>query len=149
MLHNGLTLMKIAEKEINSKTEVANTLDYIYRQLGRLRVLNRLPRSDMSSNTLENRSRDVKSAIMHHIAINLSHQCNRLGLGGSYLTFGKLMLGRITTTILLGDKTQFSQVEFEKAIDEFNFELMQFGHSIGFKTFDMVRGIWLSNVVIE
>ena len=52
------------------------------------------------------------------------------------------MLGRITMTILLGDKTKVSWVELEKAIDEFNFELMHFGHSIGFKTFDMVKGIW-------
>ena len=81
-------MRKIAEKEINSKTEVGNTLDYIYRQLGRLRVLNQLPKSEISSDALENRSRDVKSAVMRYIAINLSHQCNRLGLGGSHLIMG-------------------------------------------------------------
>lgn len=51
------------------------------------------------------------------------------------------MLGRIATIILLEDKTKSSQVEFEKAIDEFNFELMHFGDSIGFKIYDMVKGI--------
>lgn len=81
-------MRKIAEKEINSKTDVGNALDYIYRQLGRFRVLNQLPKSEISSDALENRSRDVKSTVMRYIAINLSHQCNRFGLGDSHLTMG-------------------------------------------------------------
>ena len=89
MVYSSLILMrKIAEKEIDSKTEVSDTLDYIYRQLGRLRMLNQLPKNEISSDALENRRRDVKSAVMRYIAVNLSHQCNRLGLGGSHLILG-------------------------------------------------------------
>ena len=73
---------KIADREIHLKTEIEDTLDYIYRQLGRLHVLNGLPQSEIPSEALENRSRDVKSAAMVYIAVNLSHQCNRLGIGG-------------------------------------------------------------------
>jgi phosphoribosylamine-glycine ligase len=112
------------------KTEIEETLDYIYRQLGRLRVLNNLPKIETSSEALENRSRDVKSAAMVYIAVNLSHQCNKLGIGG-----------KVVATVFLGDQTESSRPDLDKAIDEFNAELLHFGESIGFRTFDLVQGI--------
>ena len=72
--------VQIADKEISLKAEIEESLDYIHRQLGRLRVLDNLPRS---SEPLENRSRDVKSAAMVDVTVNLAHQYNRLGIPGS------------------------------------------------------------------
>ena len=69
------------------KLEIEETLDYIYRQLGRLNVIYELPKAGISSNPLKNRSLDVKSAVMMYIAVHLSHECNRLGVGGTLRNF--------------------------------------------------------------
>jgi hypothetical protein len=52
-----------------------------------------------------------------------------------------LTTGRIAETILQGDgERALSGVDLEKAIREFNAELVAFGISIGFRTFDTVQG---------
>ena len=74
--------LKIADRELAMKAEVEKTLDYIYRQLGQLRVVNDLPDTGVTSEPLMNRALDVRSAVMTYIAIHIRHDYNPLGIGG-------------------------------------------------------------------
>lgn len=52
-------------------------------------MVGRLPNSasGLSSVELQNRSLDVKSAVIIYIAVHLSHECTRFGIGGISLEF--------------------------------------------------------------
>ena len=64
------------------------------------------------------------------------------------LVWGLLILGRIAKTILQGHgEREVSGVDLDKAIQEFNSELVTFGTSIGFRTFDTVHGTTLYYLV--
>jgi hypothetical protein len=64
------------------RAEINRTLDHVYRQLGQLQVIADLPEAGVPSNAVTNSALDVKSAVMIYVAMQLSHECNRLGIGG-------------------------------------------------------------------
>jgi len=75
---------QITDGEVGRGEEIQSTLDYVHRQLGQLHVIASLPNSDVPSEALVNSALDVKSAVMTYVAVHLSHQCNRLGIGGNF-----------------------------------------------------------------
>jgi hypothetical protein len=85
---------------------------------------------------------DVQSAALNYISAHLAHECSRLGIGGNLIPSDFfLILGRIAKTILQGaTERQTTVVNLEKAIQEFNSEILTFGASVGFRTFDTVHG---------
>lgn len=57
--------------------------------------------------------------------------------------------GRVATTIFKGDEGCTSAgVELKEAIVEFNATLALFGHSVGFQTFEEVKGIIYTFIII-
>jgi len=76
---------KISDQEVGSKETVEKTLDYISRQVGRLRIIHELPLRSHSvvSEALANRSLDVKTAAFNYISIHWAHECTRLGIAGT------------------------------------------------------------------
>jgi hypothetical protein len=82
VLVNNKSDLKIADRELARKKEVERILDYIYRQLGQLGVINNLPDSGVRPIALMNRALDVKSAAMTYIAVHIIHESNRLGIIG-------------------------------------------------------------------
>jgi hypothetical protein len=75
---------QITDDEVGRVADIDKTLDYVYRQLGQLRIIKNLPKSEVPSEALVNSALDVKSAVVMYIAVHLSHQCNRLGIGGYF-----------------------------------------------------------------
>ena len=75
---------QITDSEVGRGADIDKTLDYVYRQLGQLRVIESLPKSKVPSEALVNSALDVKSAVMMYIAVHLSHQYIRLGIGGYF-----------------------------------------------------------------
>jgi len=57
-------------------------LDYMYRHLGQLAVVDDLPDIMVPSIPLSNRALDVKSAALIYLAVHIRHQGNRLGITG-------------------------------------------------------------------
>lgn len=74
--------VQITEGEVGRGAEIEETLDYVYRQLGQLRIIADLPKSHVPTEPVLNSALDVKSAVMMYVAVNLSHQCNRFGIAG-------------------------------------------------------------------
>ena len=60
--------------------------NYVYRQLGQLGIIPGLPMSQVPTEPVINSALDVKSAVMTYVAVNLSHQYNRVGVAGRSLT---------------------------------------------------------------
>jgi hypothetical protein len=106
--------------------------------------MHNLPNRDhgVSSEALGNRSVDVQSAALNYISAHLVHECSRLGIGGNLIPSDFfLILGRIAKTILQGaTERQTTVLNLERAIQEFNSEILTFGTSVGFRTFDTVHG---------
>jgi hypothetical protein len=82
MFFLAFLIQEIADDEFALKAEIEKALDYIYYQLGQLYVIHDLPVSSVPSEALINRALNVKSAVLTYIATHLSHDCNRLGIGG-------------------------------------------------------------------
>jgi hypothetical protein len=78
-----LNNVKVADGEVSRRDEVTQMLDYIHRQLGQLKILNDLPRIDISCIALENRALDVESAVLTYLAVHICREGNRLGIIGN------------------------------------------------------------------
>jgi hypothetical protein len=121
--------------------EIETRLDYISRQLEQLRIVERLPHSDVSAQALINSAMDVQSAVMNYIAIQIRHQSGSFGIVGIPKTVqGSLTLGKTATTFVKGDELGTAGTKLENAVGTFNSALSHFGHGVGFKTFDTVEG---------
>lgn len=71
-------LIQIVDGELETETQ----LDYISRQLEQLRIVERLPQSDVSAQALINSAMDVQSAVMNYIAVQIRHQSTAFGIVG-------------------------------------------------------------------
>jgi hypothetical protein len=67
------------------KEDIEKTLDYIYRQLGQLRIINDLPNCGVPAQELRNRALDVKSGVMLYIAVHLAYELNHTSIGGKVI----------------------------------------------------------------
>jgi len=82
--------LQIAEKEINRKKEVLQTLEYICQQFGHLKVVKSVPPhigQDVQTR-LMNRAMDVRSACILYLAAHIKHDKIWLGTIGNILPPG-------------------------------------------------------------
>ena len=123
--------------------EVEKRLEYISRQLGRLDIIQTLPKSEVSPDEVIDCAMDVRSAIMIYLAVNIS----RLSRKGN--TTGLIIdtyLGIDFRDLVTKSGQEFSEAEndLQSAIQEFNSALSHFSHSISFtdrfRTFEEVKG---------
>jgi hypothetical protein len=137
----------MADREITRKGEIEDMLDYMYRQLGQLEIVagDDLPNTVIPSKALQNRSMDVKSAALAYLSVHIRHEGGRLGIIGMFAVFLEAYPeGNVATSFFKGNtECDDSRSRLEKAVQEFNSALSNFGHSIGFKTFASVQGMSL------
>jgi len=78
----------VADREVGRQEMVEKTMDYICRQLSRLKVIEGLPDAKIESETLINRATDVLSGALTYLAVHLSREPGVFGV-----------LGRMTKTL--------------------------------------------------
>ena len=77
-----MLISKIADREISRRADVETMLDYIYRQLEQLGIIDGLPEDLHPPQSLVNRAMDVKSAVLAYLATHIRHESHRLGIMG-------------------------------------------------------------------
>ena len=75
------------DKEIASKSEITETLDYLCQQLGELNVATILPQDVEQCDVVINRAIDVRTACMRYLASHIHHDATSLGTIGNILHF--------------------------------------------------------------
>jgi len=100
---------------------------------------------------LVNRAMDVRSASLKYIAVHIRHESQYFGIAGIYLPLNCRSLtsvGRVAMTIFTGDNACNSACTILKeAIAEFNASLSIFGHSVGIKTLEEVKGNRIESMI--
>jgi hypothetical protein len=136
-------MRQMANREIARRKEIEDMLDYMYRQLEQLAVVNNLPNVVDPSKALLNRSLDVKSAVLVYLSVHIRHE-GELGIIGmsTVSLLEAYPEGNVAKAFFKGNKEcDDSRTGLEKAVQEFNSSLSNFGHSIDFETFALVKGM--------
>ena len=82
---------------------------------------------------------DVISASLNYLAVHICHESNRAGIIGKCVSNSG---GIIATTFAKGDdECDCVNAELKAAIEEFNFSLSNFGHDVGFRAYEVLKGI--------
>jgi hypothetical protein len=100
-----------------------------------------------ASNQLVNRGIDVVSASLRYIAVNIRHESSRFGIFGKFkITVLTEFSGNMASTLVKGDnESDAVETELRTAIDEFQATLSHLGHTAGFRTLELVTGIYPSS----
>ena len=72
----------MADREIGRREMVEKTVDYICRQLSRLKVIEGLPDAKIESETLINRATDVLSGALTYLAVYITREPGVFGVLG-------------------------------------------------------------------
>jgi hypothetical protein len=119
----------------------------MYRQLGQLAIVADLPHDVDPSRALLNRSLDVKTAALVYLSVHIRHDGELGIIGMSAVCLDTYPQGNVAKAFFRGNKEcDESRTRLETAVQEFNSSLSNFGHSIGFETFALVKGMSLSTL---
>jgi hypothetical protein len=96
----------------------------------------------VKTDQLVNRATDVLSGSLNFLSLHICHESKRLGfLGKRHAGYYLISLGSVTATFFAGEKDfESAETALKNAVDEFNSSIMQFGHGVGFKVFDLLQG---------
>ena len=144
MLMHMITLMiQIANRELTRRAEIETALDYISRELARVKVAGKFVAGGADCLGLGYRAMDIRSAVLNFLAIHIRRHSNAFGIiGNVHNTTLSADEGNIVTTLVKGDMDcEAATQDLQAAVTEFNSALILLNASLAFHATKQLRHI--------
>jgi hypothetical protein len=126
-------MRQIANREFTRREEIEKNLDYISRELSRVKVSVKLANRDGVG--LNYRGMDVRSAVLNYLAVHIGRESKTFGIIGKCRVTFFVNAGNIATTLVKGDvDCEAATQDLQAAVTEFNSALILLNASMTFET---------------